>query len=294
MNAVTLAPGPQIFERAGAKIVFDVEVPEDGQSDQLLVLVNGFQRPRGDFRAFRKRLKGLMPQLATLALDNRGTGESELVGGGISVPVMAEDVLAIAGEVRAQLGLSTMSVLGISMGGLISLAIALEANQSVAKLILVSTTAGGRGAEVPPWLRDESKAEFKAWPTDKEGMVARMLPYFGERFLQKSPLLFEMMIKNMLKRASTGAMQEGSKLQYAASRSFDASTRLDRIVCPALIVTGAEDRVMPPANSEFLENNLLNSRLVRYEGVGHLILIEEPEKFVADVVKFLQTGLSSP
>lgn len=288
MLPVTLAQGVQHVERDGAHLAFDFE-SATSQPTQLLLLVNGFQRPRGDFRAFRKRLGAMAPHIATVALDNRGTGESALVSdAAVSVEQMALDASMLAEAFASKLALSHFDVLGISMGGLISLALS-RSNPKVSHLVLVSTTAGGRRDGVPSWLADEKKKEFRPWPQDEEGMRARMRPYFGRAFLERSPLLFDMMIKNMLKKAGDAQAQTGSKLQYTASRSFDASPFLGEIKAKTLIVTGEEDEVMPPANSRYLNENLPGSRLVQYPSVGHLILIEEPEKFVADVANFLQS-----
>lgn len=288
MSKIILTEETQSIETEGATLVFDLQLPSSGQVENLLVCVNGFQRPRGDFRAFRKRLSALMPRHATLALDNRGTGESVLRADSISIEDMALDVERIVEEVLPHLGLTEYAVLGISMGGLIAQTVAVRNPKKVSHLILVSTTSGGAGSHVPGWMRDEAKAEFKPWPADEAGMRARMEPYFGERFLKKSPLLFDLMIKNMMKNTSEKTVQNGSSLQYQASRNFAGVKDFKEIVAKTLVITGDEDKVMPPANARFLHSAIPGAQMREYPNVGHLILIEEPEKFVADVAHFLQ------
>lgn len=273
-------------ETGGGRIAFDVIAPN--APTRLLVLVNGFQRPRTDFRVFRKRLHAADANLATVAIDNRGIGETTYQeDSSVTLFQMAVDVKHIAMLVANRLNLKVYAVLGISMGGMIGIQAAYQ-NSNLSHLILVSTTGGGALRTFPDSMRGQK--EFPAWPTDYDGMMARMSPYFGKKFLKKAPLLVDAMVKGMLKGASSGAVQKSSSLQYNAGRGFDGESILKTLNIRTLIVTGDEDHIMPDANSISLHRAIVSSTLAVYEGVGHLILVEEPERFVADVLRFLQEG----
>jgi len=293
LQSISLSPGTQFLETAGARIAFDFE--GSAGSSSLLVLVNGYQRTRLDFRAFRKRLAALAPDIATLALDNRGVGETRLAPGATSIGMhdMAADAGELAHAFSRKLGLEGCSLLGISMGGMISQTLAAE-DSGVKKCVLVSTTAGGGGRVWPAHVTDAEEAQrFRPWPSDEEGMRRRMERYFGPRFLKNSPLLVSMMVKNMLKAyaspaSAEGDAGEGSRLQFQASAGFDGTGLGPHIGCPTLVVTGCEDAIIPKENAYFLASHLPSATLVEYPDVGHLILVEEPEKFVTDVAKFLR------
>lgn len=140
---VSKSSGLCYLEHEGARLAFDFEPTSSGvQATQLLVLVNGFARPRADFRAFRKRIHAQMPQLATLALDNRGAGDTEGGLEELSVQRMALDAAYLAQVHSSQLQLSGYHILGISMGGMICQQWACE-DSKVKSLALVSTTPGG-------------------------------------------------------------------------------------------------------------------------------------------------------
>ena len=66
--------------------------------------------------------------------------------------------------------------------------------------------------------------------------------------------------------------------------------RLGEISCPVLILQGAEDGVLAPASVEFLASQIPQARLVFVEGAGHLIDIDEPERFINLVRDFLAPG----
>ncbi len=63
--------------------------------------------------------------------------------------------------------------------------------------------------------------------------------------------------------------------------------RLGEIACPALIVWGEEDRLVPVSDATELEWLIPNSRKLIYEETGHLPMLERPARFNADLRAFL-------
>jgi pimeloyl-ACP methyl ester carboxylesterase len=56
-----------------------------------------------------------------------------------------------------------------------------------------------------------------------------------------------------------------------------------RISAPALIVWGARDSLLPRADQEAMAAEIPGARLVVYAGVGHLPVIEAPDRVAADL-----------
>jgi pimeloyl-ACP methyl ester carboxylesterase len=56
-----------------------------------------------------------------------------------------------------------------------------------------------------------------------------------------------------------------------------------RISAPTLIVWGARDALLPRADQEAMAAEIPGARLVVYPDVGHLPVIEEPERVAADL-----------
>ncbi|MBM3381522.1 MAG: alpha/beta fold hydrolase [Betaproteobacteria bacterium] len=278
------------LEHQGARLAFDFEGARDGlRVTQLLVLVNGFARPRTDFRAFRKRIHAQMPHLATLALDNRGAGETEGGLDALSVERMAQDAAFLAQAHAQALGLSRYHALGISMGGMICQNWT-SRDPHVRSLILVSTTPGGDARVWPEGVESDkikSKA-FEPWPQDSETMHRRMSRYFGPKFRKSSPLLIEMMVKNMLKANAEPLSQGRSRAQYDATIGYDGTRLLSQVTCPTLVLTGSEDEIIPPGNADALCRLIPQAKKVVFPDMGHLLLIEDPENFVAQVRTFLE------
>ena len=59
------------------------------------------------------------------------------------------------------------------------------------------------------------------------------------------------------------------------------------IVAPTLIVWGDRDVFAPREDQEKLTAAISNSRLIVYEGVGHVVHWEQPERVAADIEAFL-------
>jgi pimeloyl-ACP methyl ester carboxylesterase len=56
---------------------------------------------------------------------------------------------------------------------------------------------------------------------------------------------------------------------------------------PALIITGTEDIVRPPANSIMLAEKIPGAWLVQIRGGGHYVMLQYPEQFTAALETFL-------
>jgi 3-oxoadipate enol-lactonase len=188
-----------------------------------------------------------------IAVDNRGAGRSAKPPGPYAIEQMAGDVQALA----AHLGLSRAHVLGISMGGRIALALALERPELVDHLVLVST-----GARTPR----------RRWRV-RLGMAISRLP--GLRGKDPPP------------RHSLTA-------QFRASGQFDCTGRLGEITSPTLIVHGRADRTAPAALARDMHARILGSRCVFLDG-GHLIALapQHREWVVATVRDFLRPAGSA-
>ena len=63
---------------------------------------------------------------------------------------------------------------------------------------------------------------------------------------------------------------------------------LSAIQAPALIVWGRQDRVLAPENAEVFAEGIQNSRVVLLDGVGHVPMLEVPERSASLWHDFLQ------
>ena len=76
--------------------------------------------------------------------------------------------------------------------------------------------------------------------------------------------------------------------RFTAARTFDVRERLAEIDCPAVVVHGDDDQVVPFERGEELVAGLPDARLFRLAGVGHLPQLEEPTVLAAALIDLLE------
>jgi pimeloyl-ACP methyl ester carboxylesterase len=91
----------------------------------------------------------------------------------------------------------------------------------------------------------------------------------------------------MIKNSQEPSSRSWAQAQHDAAVGFDGTSYLTHHRAPTLVVTGDQDQIIPPGNSEALVKHIKGSQKKVYPNVGHLILVEEPERFSQDVLNFL-------
>jgi len=124
----------------GAWLHWHAEGPPGGEP-VLMIMGLG-----GSSRAWRRLLPHVRATHRALLFDNRGTGDSDRVGGVMTLGRMAADARAVLDAA----GVADAHVVGISMGGMIAQQLALDHPDRVRSLALLCTSPGG-GSGGPPW-----------------------------------------------------------------------------------------------------------------------------------------------
>ena len=130
-----------------------------GEDGQWVTLINGHNRSLSDFRLFGRYLVGRGWRV--LVLDNRGAGQTKTLA-----PFSMADMVSDVGALWEAEAVARTRLLGISMGGFIAQALAVEKAARVAGLVLVSTAMNQRHI-----CRDD-----QSWTNDPIAVEAKLLP----------------------------------------------------------------------------------------------------------------------
>ena len=247
-----------------------------GQGPPLL-MINGFRRSRVVW--LEPLLAALSPHFRLVLFDNRGTGNSDKPEGGYSIEAFADDC---AGLLDA-LNIPTAHVFGTSMGGMIAQRLATRHPPRVQGLAIGCSNCG-KGSIAP---------EKRIWEllrlTPKERMDAREVAYRQEEAYvtdafraENRPLLdrlFEIVNENPTPpHAVQGHLQ--------AIENWDGCGDLGRIAAPTLVITGAEDRLIPAANSRVLAEGIPGAQLRLLPDAAHFFWIEKPRETAEALIDF--------
>lgn len=191
------------------------------------------------------------------------------------------------------LDLNTASMVGLSLGGGIGLALALDAPQRVEKLVLVDSY--GLGKEIPwgplgallvrlPLLNTLSWAAIRR---SRRLMRQTMYTYVGNRHTMSEALVDEAF--EVLQQPGSGRAFQSFQRHEALWNGLrtDFSSRLTEVQAPTLIVHGELDRAVPVAWAHRAQQRIPNARLHIVPQCGHWPPREQPEAFNQVVGQFL-------
>ncbi len=224
---------------------------------------------------------GIATRRRVIVFDNRGIGASEGKTP-TSVEAMARDAVAF---IRA-LGFAQVDLLGFSLGGFISQAIALEEPQLLRKIILAGTgPAGGPGIDkvTSVTIRDMIKAGL-TFKHPESYLFFTKTPN-GRRAARDFLKRLKERAENRDKPVSIAAFIAQLKAISAWGRQAPAD--LSRIHHPVLVANGDQDKMVPSSNSVDLARHLPNAELVIYDDAGHGGIFQYHEAFVKRALEFL-------
>jgi 3-oxoadipate enol-lactonase/4-carboxymuconolactone decarboxylase len=210
--------------------------------------------------------------------DLRGHGLTAVPPGPYTIETMARDVLAVLDA----LGIARAHVGGLSIGGLVAQALAAEAPERVASLILCDTAMAIPPAEM--WRERAAIARGKGLEALVEAVMARWVtPGFADRPPAAG-------LRAMLLRTAP----EGYAGAAEAIATADLSGRTKRLRLPALVMVGERDEATPLASAEALRAAIEGARLEILPGAAHIPTVETPEAVSAAMAGFLSGLAETP
>lgn len=190
---------------------------------------------------------------------------------GVALRLDFTDLERSACQVVAALS-GPVNLIGWSMGGMVALQVAAKVPDQVHRLMLVSTT--------PKFLQSED------WPY---GVSATLLRRLEKRIEREGIGAFHQLIFNDLEQLGLAELSAGqAKRELAELARVDLRPLLGRISQPTLIVQGDKDEITLPGAAQYLQKNILGSRLEVFAGVGHVPFLERALEFNKLLKDFIQ------
>lgn len=252
----------------------DIEMFYDERgAGQPVLFIHGYPLSR---QMWQPQLDDLSEAARIITPDLRGYGETESGPydlnnpAPISMEQFADDCAALLNTLGIQ---QKVMVCGLSMGGYVALAFYRKYPQRVAGLVLTATRAG---ADSPEGKAGREKAAALA---KEQGITpiarAMLLKLLAPANLEARPELAAKLMQIMHSASIPGAM---GALLGMRDRP-DSTALLPQMTCPALVIHGAEDQIIPVTEAEVMQRLIPGARLEVLPGAGHLPNLEQPAKF---------------
>ena len=242
-----------------------------GTGEHALLLIMGFGNSSNLWQPVVDRLS---PHMRIVRFDNRGTGRSEAPRGAYTTEQMARDVIAVMDAA----GVSCASLYGVSMGAVVAQATAIEYPDRVASLILGCATC-------PKHLQQPSRAGL---------LLLVLIPILPRR--AAAALLARYTygrVPSPELRAQVAALREvtprATSWRQARGGGRETCSRLSAVRVPALVMHGANDRLVPPVNGKGIADKLGSARYVEIPEVGHLFFLEALERSTTEIMHHMSS-----
>jgi pimeloyl-ACP methyl ester carboxylesterase len=240
---------------------------EDQGSGEPVVLVGGLSStvetwgPLAEMLARRRRV---------IRPDNRGSGRTRVEpdSGDRSIPTFAADVRRLLDA----LAVDRVHLVGASMGGMIVQQFAVTWPERLLSLTIACSHCGGDAAVA---AGEETVRKLVAASSGGAEAVARGLEVVAhpDSFtLRRDALDYYQWTKETWPHSA----EEISRRMAAIAR-YDVAEAIRAIRAPTLVVTGAQDILVPVENSRRIAERIPGARLALIDGGAHIFFLEQPE-----------------
>jgi 3-oxoadipate enol-lactonase len=230
------------------------------------------------WNAFASRLsKGALGErYHVLRYDHRGHGQSETPPG----PYTMDDLVDDAARALREWGRWPVVWIGLSMGAMVGLGLAIRHPELVSSLVLANTTARYPEAAASGWAQRIATVQANGMAAVADLVVQR---YLHAEFRDLNPAVAQGIHKVIL-----GDSTQGYAASCHAVANVDWQDRLQQVQCPTLVISGGLDAGAPPAMGQAIADRIKGARMQVIELASHLSVIERPADFEHVVGEFLQ------
>ena len=192
---------------------------------------------------------------AVLRVDRRDTGLSDDGGDAYTLATMADDFAAVA----TAAGIDRVHVVGLSMGGMVAVDLAVRHAEHIASVVFLSAMSPDPQAGMGPRFFDGIGADPVVGTLASMGAASDD----DERWMRDR-------VATAQARAAPRPDAAFRHQQAALRLGWPTPDDLAAIAAPTLVVHGAVDLVLPVAHAHALAGRIPDARLHLVDGMGHL------------------------
>lgn len=252
------------------------DVQGNPQATETLVFLNGLTQST---QSWSLMLPYFKKEYKIILLDFIFQGQSDKTGNWRNFDEHAADVKRVLDTEK----LTQTTIIGLSYGSLVAQHFAVNYPASVKKLILLSTfahkTAYYEAVELSWW---------RALETGGYNLLLDiMMPSVLSEGYFANPLIPISAMKEM-RRESNQSAEAIFSLMKATKEREDYRTNLEKIKCPALVIQGEKDLLLPVHLASEVQRHLKHGRLIVIKHAGHTLNLEHLPEVCTHMSAFLK------
>ena len=250
---------------------------EAGQGKPL-VLLHGWAMSAAAFQ-----------ELAGLLAENYRVLVPDLPGHGKSSPAGRNDLAGLSGVLTdwlSSLAAKPYTLVGWSLGGMLSLQITSDGKLPVERLSLIGTTPKFTAGD--DWSFGLPVAQVRAMARNlKRQFEATLAEFFSLAFAGESLSIDRLrMIRNFAVRASSLPDQDVAFELLEVLAEQDQRDILSRIQIPAMVLHGELDQISPVGAGRAMAAMLPFGEYVPFAGIGHAPFLSKPHDVAVRLLEF--------
>ena len=225
-------------------------------------------------RMWDAQLAALEQRFRVVRYDTRGHGRSPVPHGPYTIDDLADDLVALLDR----LGFAKAHLVGLSLGGMTAMRVAIRDPARVETLALLCT-----GAQLPPasgWTDRAALVRAQGSAAVAEAVVQR---WFTPAYLNAHP-----QIRSANEQMVAATPAEGYAACCEAIAALDLREQLSVITAPTLAIAGDGDSATPPAKLEEIVARIPGSRLLTVPQAAHLANAEQPATITPALIEHLE------
>ena len=237
-----------------------------------VILLHGWL---GSWGLWQETMAYLGKYYRTYALDFWGFGES----GKKRETYAIQDFVSLVDQFMERLGIVRAPLVGHSMGGTVSLSVAIQYPERVSKVVIIGSPIVGSSLA---WTLKLAGYRSIAFLLFNMMWAFRMGVRIASPFICRDPRFPEMMDRDLSRTTL-----ESFLLSIASLRRTDLRPMLSQIQAPVLGMFGDLDNIVNPNQWKPLIEGVPNATAERFSNAGHFIMLDEPELFIQKLKAFL-------
>ena len=211
----------------------------------------------------------------TYAMDFWGFGES----GKKRETYDVSDFVSLVDQFMEQLGIVQAPLVGHSMGGTVSLSVAIRFPQRARKVVVVGSPIVGSSLAFPLKLAGYHWIAY---------MLFNMMWAFRAGMKVASPFICsDPRFPEMMDRDLSRTTLESFLLSIASLRRTDLRPELGQLKIPVMGMYGDRDNIVSPRQWKPLQAGVPHAKIVRWQKAQHFVMIDTPQDFMQQLKIFL-------